>query len=82
MVASVFKDGAFSAFASTWSQAIASASLVSFDFYDEATSVSPITYTVRVGPAAAGTIYINRNNASELLGDTNYIRFTLFEINA
>jgi hypothetical protein len=56
--------------------------LVSFDFFDEATSVSPITYTVRVGPAAAGTIWINRNNASELLGDTNYIRFTLFEINA
>ena len=82
MVASVFKNGAASAFAATWSQAIASASLVSFDFFDEATSVSPITYTVRVGPTAAGTIWINRNNASELLGDTNYIRFTLFEINA
>jgi hypothetical protein len=82
MVASVFKNGAASAFASTWSQAIASASLVSFDFFDEATSVSPINYTVRVGPTAAGTIWINRNNASELLGDTNFIRFTLFEINA
>jgi hypothetical protein len=82
MVASVFKDGAASAFASTWSQDLAGSSLVSFDFFDEATSVSPITYTVRVGPAAAGTIYINRNNASELLGDSNYIRFTLFEINA
>jgi hypothetical protein len=71
MVASVFKNGAASAFTSTWS-----------DFFDEATSVSPITYTVRVGPTAAGTIWINRNNASELLGDTNFIRFTLFEINA
>ena len=82
MVAAVFKNGAALAFASTWSQDLAGSSLVSFDFFDEATSVSPITYTVRVGPAAAGTIYINRNNTTQLLGDTNYIRFTLFEINA
>jgi hypothetical protein len=82
MVAAVFKNGAALAFASTWSQDLAGSSLVSFDFFDEATSVSPITYTVRVGPAAAGTIYINRNNTTQLLGDTNFIRFTLFEINA
>jgi hypothetical protein len=82
MVAAVFKNGAASAFTATWSQNLAGSSLVSFDFFDEATSVSPITYTVRVGPAAAGTIYINRNNTTQLLGDTNFIRFTLFEINA
>jgi hypothetical protein len=86
MVAAVFKNGAASAFAATWSQDLNGSSLVSFDFFDEATSVSPITYTVRVGPAAAGSIYINRNSSTlsggQLLGDTNYIRFTLFEINA
>ena len=82
MVAAVFKNGTALAFASTWSQDLAGSSLVSFDFFDEATSVSTITYTVRVGPAAAGTIYINRNNTTQLLGDTNFIRFTLFEINA
>ena len=86
MVAAVFKNGAASAFAATWSQDLNGSSLVSFDFFDEATSVSPITYTVRVGPAAAGSIFINRNSSTlsggQLLGDTNFIRFTLFEINA
>jgi len=81
MVAAVFKDGASLAFASTWSQDLAGSSLVSFDFFDQATATSTITYTVRVGPTAAGTIWINRNNSSQLLGDTNFIRFTLFEIN-
>jgi hypothetical protein len=82
MVAAVFKDGASLAFASTWSQDLAGSSLVSFDFFDQATTTSTITYTVRVGPATAGTIWINRNNSSQLLGDTNFIRFTLLEINA
>lgn len=81
-IAGVFKNGEELAIAATWSQSISTASLVSFDFFDVAASASSITYTVRVGPSAAGTLWINRNNSTELLGDSNFIRFTLFEINA
>lgn len=80
-VFAAFRNTTASSISSTWVQTISSSSLVSFQFIDSPSSTSSVTYTVRCGPGAAGTVYINRNNVGSLLGGSNKITLTLLEIN-
>lgn len=80
-VFAAFRDLVANAISSTWVQTISSSSLVSFEFIDTPATTSSVTYTIRCGPGAAGTLYINRNNTGSLLGGSNKITLTLLEIN-
>lgn len=80
-VCAVFRNAEPSAIASTWCQSLANASLMYLDFNDSPNTTNLVTYSVRIGPGSAGTVYVNQNNTSQLLGETNFIRFNLFEIN-
>ena len=80
-VVAAFRGSVASAIDATWVKDIRYSSLVAFQFIDTPATTSSVTYTIRCGPGGAGTLYINRTDASSVLGGSNKISLTLLEIN-
>jgi hypothetical protein len=80
-VVAAFRGSVASAIDATWVKDIRYSSLVAFQFIDTPATTSSVTYTIRCGPGGAGTLYVNRTDASSVLGGSNKISLTLLEIN-
>jgi len=80
-VVAAFRNLEALAIDSTWVKDIRYSSLVSFVFIDVPATTSSVTYTIRCGPGAAGTLYVNRSDTGSVLGGSNKITLTLLEIN-